>query len=271
MLGALLLLQLAAADGDGLRLEWSAPSGCPPAEQVRARLAGHSGHAAVTVTGAETEWKLVVRVNDSVRELTTHTCDEAADAAVLIIQLALAPGAPAAAPAPPPRWVVRAGLVGGAALGWVPKALAQLGVSASLSRGSLALALDARTALPVRFAGGPVDGASVTLQQALDVQVGVCWLFEVGPARVGPCAHGAVGWLLARGENVAAPRTTSVALFAGGPGVRATVRLVSWLEVLAAAVWRFGTRPSVFFEGGPPVVQAGPVSLELFGGLSARF
>lgn len=271
MLGAWLLLQLAAADGEGLRLEWSAPPGCPQAEQVRARLAGHAGRAAVTVTGAEAQWKLVVRIEDSVRELTTRSCDEAADAAVLIIQLALAPPARAAAPAPPPAWVVRAGLVGGATLGWVPKALAQLGVSASVSLASLALTLDVRTALPVRFAGGPVDGAAVTLHQALDAQVGVCWLFDAGPARVGPCAHGALGVLLVRGENVSAPRSTSLALLAGGPGVRATVRLVSWLELLAAAVWRFGTRPSVSFEGGPPVVEAGPASLDLFGGLSARF
>ena len=81
------LLAVALITSATLEFEWSAPATCPTAEVVRARLGAVSGKASATVTERTSGWLLQVRANDSVRELTLH----AADAAVLIIQLALKP------------------------------------------------------------------------------------------------------------------------------------------------------------------------------------
>jgi hypothetical protein len=89
--------------------------------------------------------------------------------------------------------------------------------------------------------------------------------------QLGPCLDGSVTWFQATGENVTAPRTTSVALVAAALGGRAIVSLLSWLELFAHAAARAGSQPSVFFEGSAPVVRGSPISAELAAGISARF
>lgn len=271
MLGAILLLQLAQADG-GPTLEWSAPPGCSQVEQVRHKLVGRSGRAQVVITELPPSWTLEVRTDDLVRELVTASCEEAVDAAVLILQVSLPstppPHVAAPAPAPPAAWEWRASLTGGASAGWLPQALGRFGASVSASLGDLSISLDLATALPARFAGAALTSeAAVTLHPVLDAQLGACWLFTLGPARGGPCAHGAVGLLLVRGEKVTNPRSTSLPTFAGGPGARVYVSLNSRIEVLAAGVVRFGTRPSVSFDGFPTVVEANVATFEIFGGV----
>ncbi len=160
MLSAFVILRLVAAQsGSLLTFEWVAPPACPPTESLRARLGDLSGRAVATVTEQPSGWKLELRVNESVRELTTRTCEEAADAAVLIIQLGLtrrdgvdATPAPASAPvvvaAPEePFWTMRASLIGGAGLVTWPQALARLGAAASLHHGRYAATLDVTTEL----------------------------------------------------------------------------------------------------------------------------
>lgn len=280
-----LMLRLGAAPtADLLSFEWNAPPACPPVESLRARLSHLSGRAVATATEQPLGWKLEVRVNESVRELTTGTCEEAADAAVLIIQLGLSPSpaAPVPPPAPPPPaviapvseqspWAIHASLIGGAGFAAWPQPMPRFGASGSLQHRQLAATLEVTTALPARFSGGPTAASAATVQVLIAVQLGGCWLFGSGAATFGPCLDAEVGWLQARGENVSSPRLASIAIWSVGPGARATLALTSWLELLASVAVRFGPRPSIFFEGSPPVVQAGPVSVDLLAGIGVRF
>jgi hypothetical protein len=281
MLPALLLQLIAAQAGEPLVLEWNAPPACPPAESVKGRLGKLSGTAAATITQQPAGWHIEVRVSERTRELTTRSCEEAGDAAVLIIQLGLAaPAEPIPAPAPevlpppPPDPVsaLHAQLIGGAELVWLPTPSLRFGASFSLYRASFALTVDLTTGLPSRFAGGPTAKAFVTVQLPIHAQLGGCWIFQpTDSVQAGPCLHAAAGWLLARGENVSSPGVTSVALWSAGPGGRLWLQLGSWVELLAAAVARFGPRPSVSFEGTAPIVEAAAVSVELSAGIGVHF
>lgn len=280
------LLAVALITSATLEFEWSAPATCPTAEVVRARLGAVVGKASATVSERTSGWLLQVRANDSVRELTSRTCEDAADAAVLIIQLALKPGpeavvvepietVPPPAPQPPAvepvSWRVHVALSGGVLLGWLPKVVGRLGVAASLERTSLVVLLSAHTGFPQRYEGGPTSSAAVNVHQLVDVQAGLCWAFSAGRWRLGPCLGGGAGLLLVQGLNVSSPKSTLVLVPHGGPGVRATFALTDWLEVLAMACGRASARPSIAFEGSQPVVEASWVSAELSLGLGGVF
>lgn len=280
------LLAVALITSATLEFEWSAPATCPTAEVVRARLGAVSGKASATVTERASGWLLQVRANDSVRELTSRTCEDAADAAVLIIQLALKPGpAPAdvasvvepvmavAAPAPLalPAWRLHLGLSGGVLGGWLPKVVGRLGVTAALERTSLVVLLTVHTGLPQRYEGGPTPTAAVNVHHLVDAQAGACWVFTLSRLRAGPCLDAGAGLLLVQGVNVDTPRSSVVVVPHGGPGVRATVALTDWLEVLAMVWGRASARPSISFEGSQPVVEASWAGGELTLGLGGVF
>lgn len=282
------LLAVALITSATLEFEWSAPATCPTAEVVRARLGAVTGKASATVTERAAGWVLQVRANESVRELTSRTCEDAADAAVLIIQLALKSSreAPVVVEPPPPvdptpevvlpavepaRWSVHVALSGGALVGWLPKVVGRLGVSAALERSSLVVFLTVHTAFPQRYEGGPTPTAALNVHQLVDAQAGVCWAFTAGRLRVGPCLDGGAGLVLIEGLNVSAPKSSVVVVPHGGPGVRATFALTEWLELLATAWGRASARPSISFEGSSPVVEASWVSAEFSVGAGGVF
>lgn len=277
------LLAVALITSATLEFEWSAPATCPTAEVVRARLGAVTGKASATVTERAAGWVLQVRANESVRELTSRTCEDAADAAVLIIQLALKSSreAPVVAPQPlpevvlpavdPPRWSVHVALSGGALVGWLPKVVGRLGVSAALERSSFVVFLTVHTTFPQRYEGGPTPTAALNVHQLVDAQAGVCWAFTAGRLRVGPCLDGGAGLVLIEGLNVSAPKSSVVVVPHGGPGVRATFALTEWLELLASAWGRASARPSVSFQGSSPVVEASWVSAEFSVGAGGVF
>src|SRR5512133_1274284 len=121
--------QASPVDGR-LSLEWSAPSGCPTSEQVRADL--HSllvrsrrespEPIAVTVTISPSHpraYRLILISNGNARELQSDSCTQLAQAAALMMALMLDPGLDlkadpdaatikAAAPPPPPLPITRA-------------------------------------------------------------------------------------------------------------------------------------------------------------------
>ncbi|MER2563798.1 MAG: hypothetical protein ABTQ32_23915 [Myxococcaceae bacterium] len=285
------LLAVALITSATLEFEWSAPATCPTAEVVRARLGEVTGKASATVTERAAGWVLQVRANESVRELTSRTCEDAADAAVLIIQLALkssreAP-APTVEPQPPPgdpplpevvlppvepaRWRVHVALSGGALVGWLPKVVGRLGVSVALERSSLVLFLTVHTGFPQRYDGGPTPTAALNIHQLVDAQAGGCWAFTAGRLRVGPCLDGGAGLVLIEGLNVSAPKSSVVVVPHGGPGVRATFAVTEWLELLASAWGRASARPSISFQGSSPVVEASWVSAEFLVGAGGVF
>ncbi|MBE2253601.1 MAG: hypothetical protein IAE78_28995 [Myxococcus sp.] len=283
MSARLLSLLLSAAPLD---FEWQAPAGCPTADVLQARLAGLSGMARAAVTEGPTGWRLEVQVNDSVRELVTRSCDEAADATVLIVELALT--APVTEPAPPPPDVpaevlsreaprpseaarLHLSLAAGALVGWLPQVVGRLGALASIEWRSAVLLAQVFTGLPQRYVGGPTASAAVALQLLIDVQVGGCWAFTLGRLRAGPCALGGAGALSVQGQGVESPKTTLVVVPHGGAGLRATLALTESLE-LAAAVWGRGSaRPSVSFQGFAPVVQASWASADFVLGAGGVF
>jgi hypothetical protein len=279
------LLAVALITSATLELEWNAPATCPTAEVVRARLGAVTGKASATVSERTSGWLLQVRANDSVRELTSRTCEDAADAAVLIIQLALTPSREVPVveppevstpvvevePVAPAPWRFNLALSGGVLVGWLPKVLGRLGVSASLERTSLVLLLTVHTGFPQRYDGGPTPTAAVNVHQLADAQAGACWAFTVGRLRAGPCLDAGGALVLVQGLNVTAPKSTLVVVPHGGLGVRATFGLTDWLEVLASAWGRASARPSIAFEGSQPVVESSWVSAEFSLGVGGVF
>lgn len=271
-----LLALVVAGQAGALHFEWTAPPSCPTAAALRARLGNVAGVASATVREEAGGWVLEVRARDSTRTLVAKTCEEAADAAVLIIQLALTPS-PRALPEPPlvspvpveaaPTWSLHAAVAGGASLAWFPSPLVRLGVTLSARRGPLAFGVDLTTALEQRYAGGPTAEAAVAVRAVFDGQLHGCWYFDAERFSAGPCVQAALSSLEVRGLNVSSPRASSTLLWSAGPGARASFRLTGWLEVLAATALRFGPRPSVFFEGAAPVLEAGPVAVDLWAGV----
>lgn len=208
---------------------------------------------------------------------------------MLILRLALPPSdakveeaaAPTVATSPserpppseplPPRWSFHLSLSGGLNAGFLPFVLGRVGLGFAAERASLVLMLALNTALPQRYEGGPTTTAAVVLHQLVDAQAGACWVFAVGALKAGPCLSAGASALLVQGVNVVDPKSTVVLVPEGGPGVRATVRLTDWLEVVASAWGRASARPSVSFEGYQPVVTASWASAELNLGLGGVF
>jgi hypothetical protein len=266
--------------GSSLELEWNAPPACPTAEVVRARIGPLSGSARATVTEQASGWGLEVRVNGSVRGLTARSCEDAADAAVLIIQLALS-----VTPAPSfelavepavstpteepvsvatPRWTVHLALHVGTLIGWLEKLTGHLGVTLAAERAALVLLLQAQTSLPQRYEAGGSSLAAVVVHLLVDVRAGACWAFTVGPVRAGPCAVAGLGALSVQGVNVMVPKATTVAVLYGGPGARVSIPLGDWFELSAGVLARASARPSISFQGSQPVVEARWAAFEGF-------
>jgi hypothetical protein len=123
--GAVMLLWagLANAQGRAVVVRWSAPSGCPDEESVRARVAALAGPGAGldaegSMTAAAGGYRVVLRVRNGEavgqRELEGASCGELAQSAALVLALSAtveaqtpatgvaADGAPPRAVAPPP-------------------------------------------------------------------------------------------------------------------------------------------------------------------------
>jgi hypothetical protein len=270
-----------------VHLEWTAPPSCASAEEVVAQLPGDlDGSASATITESEAGFTLELKIGDSTRSLEGATCDEVVRAAILLLQLGLvkqpepppevAPPPPPpptpALPAPNPRpWTIGAGAFATLSLGGLPQPLGRFGGALSGTYGPWELDLTLATALHLRFGGGPNPDAAVVLAEPIDAGLLGCRLFELGRLSVGPCLFIGGTWLQVAGENVVSPKVSSAALWSGGPGAHARLRLWGPLELVATALVRIGSRPLVYFEGAAPVFQGGPVSLELSTGIGARF
>lgn len=265
---SLLAAALAAVADGGLVFDWVAPDACPQASSVRARLdAGLSGAVRAVVSLTPTGYAMTLDIDGSTRALTASTCEEIADAAILIARLGLAAAPPApvaiAAPAPTstPRWQFHAAALAAADFTWLPQPLFQLGAALELQWGPLGLVVDAFTALAQRYAGGPTADAAVDVRVPFALDAGLCWLFETDRLRAGPCLIGGPAWLTARGLNITDPRESSAVLWSGGAAGRLAVKFARVLEVTAQLGLRAGATPTVSFSGGPAVVQGSPVGV----------
>jgi hypothetical protein len=278
-LGVLLLV--AQTGQSGLTFRWAAPPSCPPESSVRSRLGDLVGSTSVTITAEGGQWQLEVVAADSVRRLATSTCEEAADAAVLIIQLAL--NGPTTTPPPPPpdarapltppelRWAAHARALGGVTVGWLPLAMPRAGAALELQRGPVVVGLEGTFSTPQRIAGGPTATAAVDVQVPLHLQLDGCWRFALDRFGLGPCVVGALSLFSAEGLNVSNAKKSTVVVWSGGAGLRASFQLTSWLELVGTGAVRLGSRPSIYFEGFPAFAQAGAISGDLLLGLGASW
>lgn len=277
-------LMLAAG---ALELEWTVPASCPPKEVALARLGPLTGSAAVLVSERRASFELSVSVAGTQRTLTSSTCGEATDAAVLIIQLALQPGAepvdggvalpatPVAADAgsalPPPNEPLptrlQLGASAGLLVGWVPAPLFHAGVDFSVGRGPFfgfaRLHTGTRPTLPLG------DGRSVQFALRADAAIGACWLFGAGRFRVGPCGGGGVAVAQATLITELGGAWLLLAPWGGLAG-RASVAITSWLE---AAFWgwaRFSAFPVLQSESRA-LVSGSPLSADVAAGIGGQW
>lgn len=124
---------------------------------------------------------------------------------------------------------------------------------------------------PQRYTTNLPAGAAVDLHLLVEGQLGACWAFSIGRVRLGPCAVIGLGALSVAGRNVKDPKTSTIAVLHGGPGLRATVPLGSWFELSAGLFGRATARPQVAFEGFPTVVEGFWAAAEAFVGAGGAF
>lgn len=274
-MGAVLLTVVMFSAPGSLELEWNVPAGCPDVEVARARIGPLSGRASATITEHASEWQLVVQVANTDRRLTTKRCEEAVDAAVLIIKLALEPSAVAPdvteiTPVPPPPVIAapptpltfQLGAVASVILGWLPKPLVRFGAAFTMRGERLLLLAQLHTALPQRY---PVEGSTgeAVVHAVADLDAGLCWAFLLGQVRLAPCGRGGVALVSVAGEQLAVPRQALVLAPHGGPGLRISLELTSWLEASLTGWARIGAFPIITFEESREVLRGNVLSGDL--------
>lgn len=272
---------LAASDPTGFTLGWKVP--CAAAPEVSELVGAASGAAGVEVAPEGVKWRLVVRFLSPVegeRVMRTGTCEEAAQAALLIVRLgargqpavpAREPLLPPADPPPslavedrpePPRFSLAVTAL--AQQGTLPTLVSRFGVTAGLEwaerwMGLFSLRGGGQTVVP----GGPTPESRVVVQPLIGGQISACWQPHGGRVSGGPCAVvGAEAWQV-EGVNVARPRGASGISAVAGLDARGAVQLWEGLSVTATLGGRVGlVRPSVYFEDSGTVFQSGALSAE---------
>lgn len=275
LLPNLAVIALAVSSPARFALTWQVP--CAPAPDVIELVGQAEGSAAVEVAPRGDNWRLAVRFlspQAAERVMVTQTCEQAAQAALLVVRLA-AGGAPApprtpvtspqvekpalvvapAPPEPPQRSLALAAL---AQQGPLPTFVSRLGVAAGLEwderwLGLLSLRLGLQTVVP----GGPTADARVLVQPILGAQLSGCWQPRAGRFSGGPCATvGAEAWVV-RAENVARPREATAFFVTAGLDARGAVQLWEGLGVTAALGGRLAlVRPSVSFQDSGTLFQS---------------
>lgn len=251
---------------------------------MRGRLGAARGTANVLVEPTATGFHVDVTANGQRRTLEAGTCEEATEAAVLILRLALegapSPPPPPAAPPPPPPpapapapeavpWRAQLTALGSARLARWPFALGGGALALDLSKHPWHAEVLLRTWGPVRSAAGS-EGAGITLHPALEGELSACWLPALGPVRVGACALAGLGWWRIAGDGVRTPNESSLALWSLGGGARLQWPLWRGLTLEARGFLVGGPRPEVSLDGAP-VLSAQPLGVDLSAGLGWAF
>ena len=278
------LLSLAATDPGEFSLSWKVP--CAPAPDATELVGAVNGSVEVELAPSDQGWALVVRYLSPAmgeRAMKTSTCEEGAQAAVLLIRLAMRsqpspPRQPRLSTQPPdPTAIVPVeaplpvrlpdlslSVSALAQHGPLPTIASRLGVTLGLEwpdawTGLLSLRVGLRTVVP----GGPTPQALVLVQPILGAQLSGCWQPRAGRFSGGPCAVlGAEAWDVSS-ENVSHPHTSTGVSIAAGLDARGALQLWQGLSVTAALGARVALlRPRVFFKDSGIVFQAGAYSVE---------
>ncbi len=256
---ALLSASTAAAQPRGpLSLTWDAPAGCPTRDEVIAaveRLRPHAfqrpathpvvAEGRVSPDGARWSLSLTTRAADGAgtRALTADTCAEAADAAAVVLALAIDPTSRRAPPSPPepaapaarpddgPRFVTR--VHGALDLGTLPAPAPGLGASAGFVWRWLRVELGA-TWFPSQRAPG-AGGVSSDVGLVSGELRACATPLRIGRVAAGACAGLAGGAMYAEGVGFDRNRDGLTPWWSSLAGLIVRVALTRALTVTALA------------------------------------
>jgi hypothetical protein len=301
-----------------LTLEWTAPAPCPQADSLRERvsslLAGsHASAAAVTARGAVRSvgsgYELLLDTEQGARaghrSVHASSCDEIADAAALIIALAIdpalgqfmpepvAPAAPTAAlppPVPPPPVLPPAreprpaqarppsGMPLGAAVG--ASFVADWGTLPGVAWGfELALGIELQR-VRIEVTGLRLPGQDRTIESnpdrggTIDLWAGglrSCYVAGDDDSGIGGCAGVEMGQLRGQGFGADREDTRSVAWLAARLGALLRYQLAPSIAVRGAIEALLpATRPEFLLDNVGVVHRPEPISGRLVIGLELR-
>jgi hypothetical protein len=244
-----------AADPLALELSFSAPEGCPQREavlrSVQAQLPSDFRSATRLRARAEVlahgpqDFELVLEYSDAsgahdARRVQSETCEAAADAAALLLALALVPSHPP--PASPPTAAAQpatahneVGVVGQLDTALMPKLAFGAGLQLGLSFGAWRVNLSVLQWVMSEVEHGPVR---VQLDY-WSVGAGVCYLFGWSVFQTGPCAQVELGRMSGFAEAVDEAHFGGASLLLVALSAQARLRVISpiWLMLDAGAEW----------------------------------
>jgi hypothetical protein len=290
---------------------WTAPDGCPSADELRAaidKLLGETAqaraheplavHAVVAHAGA---WTVAIETRSPTstghRTLDATTCQGLANATALIVALAIDPDAVAAhggrasEPLPAARPVSAetslplssvaprstfgvVGLVGAASLGVVPGLDVDLGGELGLVRGRWRVEL--RAVYGLRAQDSPPVSGAMGAHGRFRFFAGTlagCWIVARGRVQVGPCADVEVGAVHGQGIGSDQDAAATTPWYGLGAGLVAVIAPTPWLHfpLHADAVLPL-RRPSYRFEGvQASIYDPWPVGVRLTAGVELQF
>lgn len=273
-----LTLAMLAASEPAFSIDWNVP--CAAAPEVSELVGSAKGKVEVEIAPEGNGWRL--RMNFVVpasgeRVMHTATCEEAAQAALVLVRLSArgqrAPPLPINStqvpevlepePPPPPPSALHGSIALGvlAQHGPLPTVASRLALTFGLEWGSgWGLFLSGRGGLPTVLLDA---GARVTAQPLIGGQLSFCWFPRAGRFAGGPCAAlGAEAWEV-KSENVGIPRTSTAASVGAGIDARGSVQLWSGLSLTASIGARVAlVRPSVYFRDSGVLFQSSPFAAE---------
>ncbi len=218
---------------DKLEFEWAAPDECPSrahvlaeVERMAPRRIEREAHARVVVVAVSGEYRahVTLRVGSAYdeRDVEGTTCGEIADAAALLVALALAPEARPLESPPPSRpeahpytpgssgrTVLHAKLHLGLGLGLealaLPRPISTVRPMLAVSSGSLLVGVEGQVSprMGESLATEPNKGAYFRFFGA---RFAGCWLLSAGQFRAGPCLGVGIMGIGTEGFGVSRPR-----------------------------------------------------------------
>jgi hypothetical protein len=286
-----------AAESDGyLALTWDAPSACPSRTDALAairRTLGDAGPTAplrahVALSPSEGDrWVAHVRLGDGDargRRIEGESCRAVADAAELVVAMAMNPNAELAAPrsaplpAPPPRDAADASPLPNAPP--EPQSLATVSLPRAPGREDVAAEHAAPSApLPVRLhvTGGVGLVSGMLAKASPDVALRVGARVDTHEAvasdvSVGPCVLGGIAWVHADGFGADVPGSATARIAIGGAGVAATWRLSPhWAAIADGFAVAPFTRPSFVIDPAGSVHKPSAIGLDFTMGLRFHY
>jgi hypothetical protein len=244
-----------AAEPLALDLDFSAPAGCPQREAVltsiRAQLPPDFRSAtrlraqAQVIAHGPQDFELVLEYADGsgahdARRVRSETCEAAADAAALLLALALVPSHPAPPTSPPTAAEPSSthnevGVVGQLDSALLPKMAFGAGLQLGLSFGAWRVNLSV-----LQWARSEAQHGDIRVElDYWSVAAGVCYVFGTGRFQMGPCAKLETGRMSGYAEDVDQAHSGAAGLLNVGLSAQARLRIISpiWLMLDIGAEW----------------------------------